>query len=95
MSIGSKNINLSRMAAQVVTNLAKVYPNDLDNAIEPLRENSVSDNHVIRMSAASALEQMYALPKYHNMEFWQMLSTLYSVEKKDNIRKIYQRALDS
>jgi len=95
MSLGANDINLIRTSAQVIANLAPYYPDNLENVIELLKDLSVSDNHAIRMNAALALEQVYKQPKYHNVQFWQMLATLYEIEKKENIKKVYQRALDS
>ena len=80
-------------SAKVITNIAHLYPNDLEQAIENLLLNAKHKGTVVRWSAANALRAITALKSQHNVDLLLQMEILCENEEKDSIRKIYQDAL--
>ncbi|NVN95201.1 MAG: hypothetical protein HXX18_07960 [Bacteroidetes bacterium] len=80
-------------SARVIGNIAKLYPNQLDEAIKNLLVNSEHDGTVVRWSTAYALGQIIKLKTKHNKDLIPAIESICQREEKNSIKKIYFDAL--
>lgn len=80
-------------SAKVVGNIAHLFPEQLDKAIEHLLENSNHEGTVVRWSSAFALGEILKLNTKHNADLLPEVEAIIEKEEKNSIRKIYQAAI--
>ena len=78
--VASKSNSLKRESARVIGNIAKLYPNDLDNSIKDLLNNANNEGTVVRWSAAYALSRIVIIPKYSNSD---LLDKLFQLDNEN------------
>ena len=91
--ITSESNNLKREASRIVGNIAFLFPDDLEVAIQKLLENTGNDGTVVRWSSAYALGRIIAIPKYAGSELFGVVSDLYECEKDNGIKNQYLSGL--
>ena len=91
--ISSKSNDLKREASRIVGNIARLFPNYLEIAIQKLLANTNNDGTVIRWSSAYALGKIIPIPQYANSELFDVVSNLYEKEKDNGIKNQYLNGL--
>lgn len=91
--LNAKASRLRWESAKVIGNIAHLYPEELELAVESLLVNTKDDSTVVRWSAAYALTQIFGLPPYANDSFRNQLLSIQQSEEKESIRKMYAKAL--
>jgi hypothetical protein len=79
-------------SAKVIGNIAHLFPNKLDEAINNLLVNTEHEGTVVRWSAAYALGEILKLKTAHNTGLIPAVEAICQREEKNSIRKIYQAA---
>lgn len=80
-------------SAKVVGNTAHLFPDNLDQAIINLLDNSEHEGTVVRWSAAFALAEILKLKTKHNQGLLPSVETICEREEKNSIKKIYLDAI--
>lgn len=80
-------------SAKVVGNIAHLYPQHLDTAIENLLMNSEHTGTVVRWSAAFALGEIVKLKLKKYADLVSSVQNIIEREEKNSIKKIYLAAL--
>lgn len=80
-------------SAKVIGNTASLFPDQLDETIVNLLQNSEHKGTVVRWSAAYALGRIIQLKTPHNKDLIPAAETICNREEKNSIRKIYLDAL--
>ncbi|ASS49135.1 MAG: hypothetical protein A3D31_04595 [Candidatus Fluviicola riflensis] len=80
-------------SAKVIGNTAALFPDQLDESIRNLLDNSEHEGTVVRWSAAYALGEIIKLKTPHNHELIPAVEAICNREEKNSIRKIYLDAL--
>ncbi|MFZ4523169.1 MAG: HEAT repeat domain-containing protein [Bacteroidales bacterium] len=80
-------------SARVIGNIAYLYPEKLDEAINNLIVNSEHPGTVVRWSAAYALSQIMKIQTSHKEELIPVIESIGNREEKNSIKKIYLDAL--
>ena len=80
-------------SAKVIGNTAHLFPDNLDQAIKNLLDNSGHEGTVVRWSAAFALGEILKLKTKHNKDLLPAIEATCSREEKNSIRKIYLDAI--
>ncbi len=80
-------------SARVMGNIAHLYPDNLDEAINNLLVNSEHSGTVVRWSAAFALGQIVKLKTVKNKDLIPAIESICEREEKNSIKKIYVDAL--
>jgi len=81
-------------SAKVIGNIAALYPNKLDKAIENLLINSEHAGTVVRWAAAFALGEILKLKTKINKELLPAIEVICAREEKNSIKKIYLAAIN-
>lgn len=82
-------------SARVISNIAPMFPDQLNRVVSQLLENATHSGTVVRWSAATALAQIACISGYQNPGFLNQLQALLENEPKSSIQKIYRAALKS
>ena len=84
--ISSKSNNLKREASRVVGNIAHLFPNDLETAIQKLMINTGDMGIVIRWSSAYAFARIIIIPKFANSELYDILIKFCEKEEDSGVK---------
>ncbi len=84
--IASPSNNLKREASRIVGNIAHLFPDALDVAIDRLMENMKAEGTVIRWSGAYALARIVQIPQYANGELYHILTELSELEQENGVK---------
>lgn len=87
------NNSLKREAARIVGNLAHRFPDDLDQPIKDLLENTKHDGTVVRWSSAYALGRIVALPQYANSPLFDTVTDIWEKESENGVKNQYAKGL--
>jgi len=80
-------------SAKVIANTIHLFPNDLDEIIENLLENTNHTGTVVRWSAATALGEILKLETRQNTTLLPIIKEIIEKEEKNSIKKIYLKAV--
>lgn len=80
-------------AARVIGNTAKLFPANLEKAVDALLANTEHEGTVVRWSAAYALGEIIKLKTPLNAGLIPAAEAVCTREEKNSIRKIYLEAL--
>ncbi|KAB1228671.1 HEAT repeat domain-containing protein [Chryseobacterium viscerum] len=80
-------------SAKVIGNTAHLFPENLDQAITSLLDNTKHEGTVVRWSAAFALGEILKLKTKHNTTLLSLLEDISQKEEKNSIKKIYLDAI--
>jgi len=92
-SLSDKAPRVKWESAKLIGNIAHLYPNELDNAINNLLINAEYPGTVVRWSAAFALGAIVKLKTHHNINLIPAIEAIMKHENDNAIKKIYQKAL--
>jgi len=81
--------------AKIIGNTARLFKNDLDNAINNLLENTNYEGIVVRWSVAFALVEILKLKTEYNKKLLPKIAKVCEKETKPNIKKMYLDALEN
>jgi hypothetical protein len=84
--ITSKSNNLKREASRIVGNIADLFPDNLEVAIQNLMSNTEDGSTVIRWGSAYALSRIIHVPKYANSDFYDILTDLCEREQENGVK---------
>lgn len=87
--ISSSSNSLKREASRVVGNIAHLFPDSLDRAINRLLENTNNDGTVVRWGSAYALGRIVLIPQYANSDLFDIVSSLAEEETENGVKKQY------
>jgi len=79
--------------AKIIGNIAPLFKNNLESAINNLLENANHEGTVVRWSAAFALAEIIKLKTEHNKKLLPKIPKICEKEIKPNIKKMYLDAL--
>jgi HEAT repeat protein len=80
-------------SAKVIGNIAYLFPDKLDEAIDNLLINTEHSGTVVRWSAAYALGQIVKIKSSLNKDLIPAIESICNREEKNSIKKIYLKAL--
>ena len=80
-------------SARVIGNVAHIFPDKLNKAVENLLINTAHPGTVVRWSAAYALGQIIKLKTAKNKDLIPAVTIIIEKEEKNSIKKIYLDAL--
>ena len=80
-------------SARVIGNIAKLYPDHLDETLKNLLVNSEHTGTVVRWSTAYAFGEIIKLKTSQNKDLIPAIEAICEREEKNSIRKIYLDAL--
>lgn len=92
-SLSAKAPRIKWESAKVIGNVAQLFPNHLDKAIENLLINSEHPGTVVRWSAAFALGEIIKLNLKKYTDLIPTVQAIIEREEKNSIKKIYLLAL--
>lgn len=92
-SLTAKAPRVKWESAKVIGNIAHLFPQQLDLAIQNLLTNTQHTGTVVRWSAAFALGQIIQTPIKQVKELIPMIQSICEREEKNSIKKIYISAL--
>lgn len=76
-------------SAKVIGNTVHLFPENLDQAITSLLDNTKHEGTVVRWSAAFALGEILKLKTKHNATLLPVLEDISEKEEKNSIKKMY------
>jgi HEAT repeat protein len=80
-------------SAKVMGNIAKIFPEDLSNAIESLLVNAKSDGTVVRWASAFALGEILKLKLEYNTALLPQIEKLSDAEEDNGVKNKYLGAI--
>lgn len=80
-------------SAKVIGNIAKLYPTQLDKAINNLLANAENPGTVVRWATAYALAEILKLNTEYNKKLLSKIETLCEKEEDKGVKKKYNDAL--
>lgn len=80
-------------SAKVITNIVKLFPNDLKKSIENLLLNAENKGTVVRWATATALGEILKLKTENNEKLLPKIENLSSKEEDNGVNKKYLDAL--
>jgi len=80
-------------SAKVIANIIFLFPNNIDEIIKNLLENTNHVGTVVRWSAATALGEILKLETKHNETLLPIIKDIIEKEEKNSIKKIYLKAV--
>lgn len=80
-------------SAKVIGNIAKLYPNQLDKAINNLLPNAEKTGTVVRWATAYALAEILKLKTENNKKLLPKIETLCEKEDDNGVKKKYLDAI--
>lgn len=92
-SLKAKAPRIKWESAKVIGNTAHLFPEDLDQAIINLLDNTEHKGTVVRWSAAFALGEVLKLNTKHSKTLLPALEMISNNEEKKSIKKKYQDAI--
>jgi HEAT repeat protein len=92
-SLTAKAPRIKWESAKVIGNTAHLFPEELEEAIKNLLDNSQHEGTVVRWSAAFALSEIAKLKTAHNKALLPEMESIIEKEAKNSIKKIYNGAL--
>jgi hypothetical protein len=92
-SLSEKAPRIKWESAKVIGNTAKSFPENLQNAITKLIENSTHEGTVVRWSSAFALSEILNINQSLKDQLLPTLKDISEKEEKNSIKKIYQKAI--
>jgi hypothetical protein len=84
--ITSKSNAIKREASRIVGNIAHLFPDDLDTAIQKLMENTKDEGTVIRWASAYALARIIQIPQYARGGLFDTLISLSEQESENGVK---------
>lgn len=91
--ISSPSNSIKRETSRIVGNIAHLFPNNLEAAIQKLLVNTSEEGSVIRWSSAYALSRIVSIPQYATSELFDMILALYERETDNGIKNQYLNGL--
>jgi hypothetical protein len=91
--ITSESNSLKRESSRVIGNIAHLFPNNLETAIQKLMGNAKNDSTVIRWGSAYALARIIPIPQYANSELYDVISDLCEQEQENGVKNQYHSGL--
>jgi hypothetical protein len=85
--ITSKSNSIKREASRIVGNIAHLFSNDLETAIQNLLENTKNEGTVIRWASAYALAKIIQIPQHANSGLYDILNGLCEQEQENGVKK--------
>lgn len=76
-------------SAKVIANIAKLYPNKLNKAINNLLPNTQNTGTVVRWATAYALAEILKLKTENNQQLLPAIEVLYQNEEDNGVKKKY------
>lgn len=92
-TLGGNEPRLKWESAKVIGNIAHLYPNNLDKAIEYLLTNTNHEGTVPRWATAYALGEILKLKTKHNTTLLPKIERLVETEENNGVKKKYTDAL--
>ena len=92
-TLGGNEPRLKWESAKVIGNIAHLYPNNLDKAIEYLLTNTNHEGTVPRWATAFALGEILKLKTNHNTTLFPTMERLAEAEENNGVKKKYTDAL--
>lgn len=89
----SANNSCKREASRVVGNMAALYPDELDGAVEALLKNTSDSGTVVRWGSAYALAEIVVLERYRNSGLVDTVREIYEAEQESGVKNRYAKAL--
>ena len=89
----SNSNNLKRESSRIIGNIAQLFPNDLETAIQRLMINTEDLGTVIRWGSAYAFARIIIVPKFANSELYNTLSKLCEKEENNGVKNQLLNAL--
>jgi len=80
-------------SAKVIANIAKIFPEKLDIAIDRLLVNSAYNGTVVRWATAYALGEILNLKTKHNKTLLPKMEALFEKETEKGVKKKYSDAI--
>ena len=91
--ITAESNNLKRESSRIIGNIAYLFPDDLETAIQKLFLNTKHEGTVIRWGSAYALGRIIPIPKYANGDLFNMVTDLYEKENDNGVQNQYFNGL--
>ena len=92
-SLSDKAPRIKWESARVIGNIAALYQDDFDAAIDGLLKNTSHPGTVVRWSAAYALGVILKLKTKYNIDLLPAIESIILTEEKNSIKKIYLEAV--
>ncbi|MBU5461972.1 HEAT repeat domain-containing protein [Lachnoclostridium sp. MSJ-17] len=89
----SANNSCKREASRVVGNMAALYPDELDGAIDALLKNTSDSGTVVRWGSAYALARIVVLERYKGSGLVDTVREIYESEQESGVKNQYAKAL--
>lgn len=89
----SENNSCIRESSRIIGNMAKYYPDELDNAIKYLLINTENKGKVIRWSSAYALSNIIVLDRFSTSEIVEKIYGIAEKEEDSGVKNRYLKAL--
>ncbi len=93
-NIDSKSNSLKREASRVVGNIAHLFENNLEMAIQKLLENTTNERTVVRWGSAYALAKIIVLPCFTNSPLFDTLTQICEDEIENGVKNQYIKGLN-
>lgn len=87
--ISSDSNTLKREASRIVGNIAHLFPENLNEAIQKLLGNSNDESTVVRWGSAYALGRIIVIPEYANSELFDQISLISENEADNGVKNQY------
>lgn len=92
--IDSASTSVKREASRIVGNIAHLFENNLQTAIEKLLFNTNDDGTVVRWGSAYALAKIIVLPRHANSSLSDTLTQVCEKETESGVKSQYLKALN-
>ncbi len=93
VNLNAKAPRVKWESAKLIGNIAALFPDHLEEAINQLIANTASNSTVVRWSAAYALAEIIKTKHQHNAELVDALKNICNIEEKNSVKKIYLAGL--
>ena len=84
---------IKRESSRIIGNLAVQFPDNLENAINCLIENTRHEGTVVRWGSAYALSRIIVLPQFANTALYETLMSIAEKETESGVKNQYVKAL--
>ncbi|MDU5334315.1 hypothetical protein [Enterococcus sp.] len=84
---------IKRETSRIIGNVAVAYPDNLEESIVLLIQNTTNPGTVVRWGSAYALSRILLLPNYVNSSLYDTLKKLSDQEEENGVKKQYLNAL--
>ena len=91
--ISSANNTVKREASRVVGNIAHIFPDNLEPAVQKLLVNAADGGTVIRWGSAYALSKIILIPRYAKSNLYDVLTELAEKEQDNAVKNQYLNGL--